>query len=182
MRVPSLEEAVSSSHIFSGRAISLKVEDVRLPSGKLARRETVVHPGAVAVVALEGGDILLERQYRHTAKRVIWEIPAGTIEKGEDPEECARRELAEETGYTADKMDRVFSFYVAPGYSTEVIHLFLAKGLKRSSKRLDYDEEIDAVFVPISKALEMVRDNEIEDAKTAIGILFFERFLANARG
>ncbi|MEN3034878.1 MAG: NUDIX hydrolase [Candidatus Methanosuratincola sp.] len=177
-----MEEPVSSSPIFSGRAISLKVEDVRLPSGKLARRETVIHPGAVAIVALEGGDVLLERQYRHTAKRVIWEIPAGTIEKGEGPEECARRELTEETGYTAEKMDRVFSFYAAPGYSTEIIHLFLAQGLKRSSKKLDEDEEIDAVFVPISKAIEMVRENEIEDAKTAIGILFFERFLGKAMG
>lgn len=175
-----MEETVSSSRIFSGRAISVQVEEVRLPSGKLARRETVVHPGAVAIVAVEGGKILLERQYRHTAKRVIWEIPAGTIEKGEAPEDCARRELKEETGYAADKMEQVFSFYVAPGYSTEVIHLFLAHGLKRSSKMLDDDEEIDSVFVPLPKAVEMVKDNEIEDAKTAIGILFFERFLGQA--
>ncbi|MEN3007141.1 MAG: NUDIX hydrolase [Candidatus Methanosuratincola petrocarbonis] len=180
--MPSLEEAISSSQVFSGRAISVRVDDVRLPSGRLARRETVVHPGAVAIVALEGEDVLLERQYRHTAKRVIWEIPAGTIEEGEAPEDCARRELIEETGYAAEKMERIFSFYVAPGYSTEVIHLFLAKGLRSSSKRLDDDEEIDTVFVPLQKAIEMVRDNEIEDAKTAIGILFFERFLGNARG
>ncbi|MDI9609291.1 MAG: NUDIX hydrolase [Candidatus Verstraetearchaeota archaeon] len=180
--MPSLEDAVSSSHIFSGRIISLQVDEVRLPSGRLTHRETVIHPGAVAVVALEGDKILLERQYRHTAKRVIWEIPAGTIEKGEAPEDCARRELTEETGYSADKMEQVFSFYVAPGYSTEIIHLFLARGLKKSSKRLDDDEEIDSMFVPLSKAVEMVRDNEIEDAKTAIGILFLDRFMGKAKG
>ncbi|MEJ5292692.1 MAG: NUDIX hydrolase [Candidatus Methanosuratincola sp.] len=177
-----MEEADSSSQIFSGRAISIQVERVRLPSGRLASRETVVHPGAVAVVALEGEKILLERQYRHTARKLIWELPAGTIEKGEAPEDCARRELTEETGYTADKMEQVFRFYVAPGYSTEVIYLFLADGLKRSSKRLDDDEEIETVFVPISKAVEMVRENQIEDAKTALGILFYERFLGKTKG
>ncbi len=177
-----MEGTISSSQIFSGRTISVQVDEVHLPSGRLVRRETVIHPGAVAVVALEGGEILLERQYRHTAKRVIWEIPAGTIEKGEAPEDCARRELAEETGYLAEKMEHVFSFYAAPGYSTEVIHLFLAQGLHRSTKRLDDDEEIDSTFVPLPKAVEMVRDNEIEDAKTAIGILFTDRFLGEQRG
>lgn len=161
--------------VFSGRVISLQIDEVRLPSGRLVQRETIIHPGAVAIAAVDGDQILLEKQYRHTSGEVMWEIPAGTIEKGESPEDCARRELAEETGYSADKMELAFSFYVAPGYSTEVIYLFMAEGLSKSSKRLEEDEEIDAVFVPLSKAVNMVEENEIRDAKTAIGVLLIER-------
>ena len=154
-----------------GKLIKVEVDRVILPDGRESRRELVIHRGAVAIIALEQGKVLLERQYRHTAGRVLWEIPAGTMEEGEIPEECARRELKEETGYIAEKLVKLIRFYVAPGYSKEVIHLFLATGLKKSETAPDYDEFIETSFIQIEEAVEMVHRNIIEDSKTIIGLL-----------
>jgi len=123
---------------------------------------------------VEGGKVLLERQYRHAARKVLWEIPAGTLEEGENPEECARRELREETGYVAESMEELSRFYTAPGYSTEVIHLFLATRLRREKASLEEDESIEIRLLPLREALDMVRCNEVEDAKTIIGLLLAE--------
>ncbi|MBM5805471.1 MAG: NUDIX hydrolase [Candidatus Verstraetearchaeota archaeon] len=165
-----LERTISSHYPFSGRLIKVRVDEVVLPSGRRTTRELVEHRGAVAIVAVEDGKVLLERQYRHTAGRAMLEIPAGTLDAGEDPLRCAHRELREETGYTADKMEEVIHFYNAVGYSTEVIRIFLATGLKRAKARPEEDESIETHMIPFEKALKMVGTNEIEDAKTIIGL------------
>ena len=165
------EKALSSSHPFSGQLIRLRVDEVLLPNGRKTSREIVEHGGAVAIIALQSNGVLMERQYRHAAGRVMWEIPAGTIEKGEEPKDCAIRELREETGYEAKKMEEIIHFYVAVGYSTEVIRIFLATGLKRHGATLEEDEQIETILLPIGDALRMVKGNEIEDAKTIIGLL-----------
>jgi ADP-ribose pyrophosphatase len=165
------EETLKSNYAFEGRLLKVKVDDVRLPNGKLTKRETVVHPGAVAIVAIDDGKVLLERQFRHAAGKVIWEIPAGTLEKGETPSKCASRELKEETGYAAISLEEVSHFYVAVGYSTEVITVFVARGLTKDKASPEEDESIEAVMVPLKDALDMVRRNEIEDAKSIIGLL-----------
>jgi ADP-ribose pyrophosphatase len=168
------EKTVSSEFPFSGKLIKIEVDKVILPNGRESQRELVLHRGAVAIAAVEQGKVLLERQYRHTASRVLWEIPAGTLEEGEIPEECARRELKEETGYVAEKLVKLIRFYVAPGYSKEVIHLFLATGLKKSEASPEYDEFIETSFIPIEEAMEMVYRNIIEDSKTIIGLLLLK--------
>jgi len=168
------ERVVSSEYSFIGRLIKVRVDEVILPNGGRVRREMAIHRGAVALVAVEGGKVLLERQYRHAARKVLWEIPAGTLEEGENPEECARRELREETGYVAESMEELSRFYTAPGYSTEVIHLFLATRLRREKASLEEDESIEIRLLPLREALDMVRSNEVEDAKTIIGLLLAE--------
>jgi len=165
------ERTISSHYPFSGKLIKVRVDEVVLPSGRKTTRELVEHRGAVAIVAVEDGKVLLERQYRHTAGRVMWEIPAGTLDAGEDPLRCAHRELREETGYTADKMEGIIHFYNAVGYSTEVIRIFLATGLKRAKAKPEEDESIEVRMIPFEKAVAMVGTNEIEDAKTIIGLL-----------
>jgi len=169
--LPQFEKTLSSSRPFSGRLIKLRIDEVLLPNGRKTTREIVEHGGAVAVLALRGNSILMEKQYRHTAGKVLWEIPAGTIEKGEEPKDCAIRELREETGYEAKKMEEIIHFYVAVGYSTEIIRIFLATGLKWHGATLEEDEQIETKFLPIVDALQMVKCNEIEDAKTIIGLL-----------
>lgn len=171
------EALISSERAFSGRLIQVDVDKVVLPDGTAARREVVNHRGAVAILVLEGGRVLLERQYRHTARKVLWEVPAGTLEEGEDPEECARRELEEETGFRASSMQKLVQFYVAPGYSREVIHIFLAGGLGEGKRNLDDDERLDCEFVPLAEAEKMVEENRIEDSKTIISLLFYMRFI-----
>lgn len=129
------------------------------------------HPGAVAIAAVRDGEILLIRQLRPSIERIIWEIPAGTLEPGEDPAVCAARELAEETGYRARKLRHLLSFYVAPGYSTELLHLYLAQELSPGEQSFDEGENIEEVaWVPLDQAHRMVRDGEITDAKSIIAI------------
>ncbi|MDH5811179.1 MAG: NUDIX hydrolase [Candidatus Methanomethylicaceae archaeon] len=165
------ERVVRSELAFSGKLIKVRVDEVVLPNGRVAQREIVVHRGAVAIIGLEGDKIIMERQYRHAAGKMMWEIPAGTLEDGETPLECAKRELLEETGYVAEKMEEFIHFYVAVGYSTEIIHVFLATGLKRAEPTPEEDETIKTKMVPFDEVLRMIRDNEIEDAKTIIGVL-----------
>jgi len=170
----NLEKTLSSHFPFSGKLIKVQVDRVLLPNGNESMREMVVHRGAVAIVATEYGKVLMERQYRHTAGRILWEIPAGTMEENEIPEECARRELLEETGYMAEHMHELIRFFVAPGYSKEVIRIFLAGGLKKIKASLDDDEFIETSFIPLEDAIEMVKRNIIEDSKTIIGLLLVE--------
>src|SRR5512137_66467 len=110
------EQGISAERSFAGRLLKVRVDEVLLPNGRRSRREVVEHRGAVAVVAMIGNNVLLERQYRHTAGKVMWEIPAGTLEKGESPVQAMARELEEETGYTAERIEELTHFYVAAGY------------------------------------------------------------------
>jgi ADP-ribose pyrophosphatase len=129
------------------------------------------HPGAVAIAAVQDGAIALIRQLRPSIEQRIWEVPAGTLEPGEDPAVCAARELAEETGYRAKKLSHLLSFYVAPGYSTEYLHLFLAQELTPGEQSLDESESIDEVaWIPLDEARKMIRDGRIVDAKSIIAI------------
>lgn len=170
------ERTVSTEQIFQGRIVNLRVDDVILPDGRRSRREIVEARGAVAIVALDGdGNLLLVRQFRKPVEREIWEIPAGTLEAGESPLDCARRELAEETGCQAAVLQPLVSFYTSPGFCDEEMHLFMAQQLSAIPQRLEEDETLEVSKVPLARALEMVGTGEIVDAKTLVGLLWLAR-------
>lgn len=152
--------------------MNLRVDDVELPSGHRQVREIVEHRGAVAVVPLIEGDVFLVRQFRRAAGRTLLEIPAGSMEAGEEPEACLHRELAEEIGMQAGQVTHMVSFYPSPGFLTEVVHVYIAR--KLSSHRLDAEEEdLEVVRLPLSRARALV-GQEIVDAKSIIGLLLAE--------
>ena len=173
---------VSGERKFTGRVITVDVDQVRFPDGKIGQLEIVRHPGASAIVPLlsdpAGGDpqLLLIRQYRYATEGFVYEIPAGRLEPEESPEQCARRELREETGCTAERLERVFTMYTTPGFTDERIHVFLASDLARGSHSREGDEFIELVTVTLTQALAMIERNEIVDAKTALALLFVAGF------
>jgi ADP-ribose pyrophosphatase len=169
-----MEKTITSKLIHAGEKYSFKTDEVQLPSGKTVTRDIVDHPGAVAIVPiLDDGRILLVKQYRYPVGKELLEIPAGTLEKGEAPDTCARRELSEETGYTAGSMKKILSMYMVPGYSNEVIHLYFATQLKQGEKHTEDDEDITVEAYGADELLEMMEKNTIEDAKTIAGVLSF---------
>lgn len=173
------ETTVTSEEVFSGRLVKLRVDTVRLPDGKQAQREIVVHRGAVAAVPLlEGDRVVMVRQFRQAAGEVLLEIPAGTLDPGEDPCACVARELAEEIGYTSNCLTLMFRSYLAPGYSSEMLHTFLAENLTRTQAESDADEFVEVVEIPLSEAVEKIVSGEIKDAKSICGILMAQKFLA----
>jgi ADP-ribose pyrophosphatase len=166
------EKTIATTEIFNGRIIKVRVDTVGLPDGRQSTREIVEHRGAVAMIALtQSGEIVMVKQYRKPLERVTLEIPAGTLEPGEEPLVCAQRELIEETGRSAENWKQIFAYYSAPGFCTEKLYLFLAKNLKASVQQLDADENIQVVTLPLNKALQMVINGEIIDGKSIIGIL-----------
>ncbi|NPV26247.1 MAG: NUDIX hydrolase [Firmicutes bacterium] len=166
------EKTISSRRIYEGKMINLRIDTVALPDGAAAEREIVEHPGAVAVVALTaGGEILLVRQFRKPIDRVTLEIPAGKLKAQEDPFLCAQRELEEETGHQAKDWRLLFTYFTTPGFSDEIMYLYLAQGLTATEQCLDPDEFIEVVRAPIGQARQMITTGEIQDAKTIIGIL-----------
>ncbi|NIM05934.1 MAG: NUDIX domain-containing protein [Armatimonadetes bacterium] len=166
------ERIIASNEVFSGRLLRVRVEEVALPDGERAQREVVYHPGAIAVVPLlESGDVVMVRQFRLPTGKALLEIPAGVLEEGEAPEECVERELSEEIGMRPGRLDRLCSIYLAPGYSSEVIHLFLAGDLQPAWAPKDEDERLERVEVSVSEALRMIERGEIQDAKTIVGLL-----------
>jgi ADP-ribose pyrophosphatase len=172
------ETTLHTEEIYKGRVVNLVVLDVRLPNGEESKRELIRHPGAVAIVALDSaGEVLLVRQFRIAAGRVMREIPAGTLEPDEDPLDCAVRELQEETGYYPGKLEALGGMFVAPGYTTEYIHLFLATNLSASRLDGDSDEFIEVDRVPIAEALAMIERGDIIDGKSIIGLLKVARQL-----
>lgn len=165
-------EVVAREVIYRGRLFDLRVDRLRWPNGTETVREIVVHPGAVCVVPVTSrGTLLLVEQYRHPARSRLLELPAGTLEPGEDPETTARRELEEEIGMTPGMLERLGGFYVAPGYATEYIHLFVAKGLEPKRRDGDEDEDIDVVELTAEEALAAIRSGRIIDGKTIVGLL-----------
>ncbi len=171
------ESLVSSTTVFEGRVIQVRVDTVTMPSGRETTREVIVHPGAVAIVPLHAnGEVSLVRQWRQPAGKTLLEIPAGTLEPDEEPAECAGRELMEEIGYRPGRLLHLFSSYLAPGYSSERLHTFLATDLTPARADADLDEAIEAVRLPLSEAAARVLAGEIEDAKTACGLLLAERW------
>lgn len=174
---------LDSRRIYTGRVVRLDVDTVRFPDGSTGQLELIRHPGAAAIVPCAsdppGADptILLIRQYRYATGGQLWEIPAGTLDPGEDPEACARRELLEETGVTAARLQRLTSIWTTPGFTNEVIHLYLATGLTTGEPSRERDEFIEVVPQPLSRVLALIRDGEIRDAKTVVAILYMAGFV-----
>jgi len=162
---------MSTKNIYSGKVVTLNIDTVTLPNGVTIDLEIVRHPGAAAVVPLkENGTVVLIKQFRHAAGGFIYEIPAGKLHPGEDPKNCAARELEEEIGYQAGKLDLLSSIFTAPGFTDEVIHIYKATGLTKGRQQLDRDEVLEIVEVPLQEAIEMIRVGSIRDAKTMVGL------------
>lgn len=169
------EKTIKTKKIFSGRILHFKVLKVKLPDGKTTRREIVYHPGAVAIVPiLPRNKIILVKQYRKAVEKSLLEIPAGTLEKGENPLRCAQRELIEETGYKAKKTSKLLEFYPAPGYSSEKIHIFKATGLQKTKTDMEPDEFIKIVTLTKSQIRKLYKRGMIKDSKTLIGLAYLK--------
>ncbi|MFQ3549895.1 MAG: NUDIX hydrolase [Armatimonadota bacterium] len=174
------EKTIESTIAFSGKLVKLRVDKVVLPNGKEAVREVVEHRGAIAAVPLTADkNVIMVRQYRQAAGQVLLEIPAGTLETNESPEKCAERELMEEIGYKPGKLTLMFTSYLAPGYSSELLYTFLAEDLSENKLKTDADELIDVVCMPLINAIDMIRSGEIKDAKTICGLLCAQRIVFN---
>jgi ADP-ribose pyrophosphatase len=177
-RQPPGETVIESRVAYEGRLVRVREDRVRLSGGREAGREVVEHDEVSAIVPVDAdGNVLLVRQYRLPAEQALLEVPAGGLDEGETPEAAAQRELQEETGYRAGTLERLGGFYVSPGYCTEFIHVFLARGLSESAAAADADEDIRLQRVPLDRALEMARSGEIRDGKSIIGLLLAEERL-----
>ena len=166
------EKTLSSEQKFDGKVVKLFVDQAELENGEKTFREVIKHPGGVCIVPLDDdGNVLMVRQFRYPSHKVLLEIPAGKMEYGEDHRECGLRELKEETGCTCEKFMYLGHLIPTPAYDTEVIHMYLARGLHSGEQELDEDEFLDVEKIPLDKAVEMVMNNEIVDAKTQIAIL-----------
>ncbi|MEM2884710.1 MAG: NUDIX hydrolase [Thermoproteota archaeon] len=166
-------EVLASKVVYRGRLINLRLDTVRVGK-KNVEREVVEHPGAAAVIPLLGHDrLLLVRQYREAVGEILLEVPAGTIRPGEGAADCAARELSEETGYSCGNMRKAFSCYLAPGYSNELLHVFLAEKLAAGKPSPERDENLRSVPVASSTAKRMIEQGKIRDAKTIAAILWF---------
>lgn len=160
-----------TKHIYKGRVVDLRLETVRLPNGATVEMELIQHPGAAAVVPVtQNGTVLLVRQYRHAVGGYILEIPAGKLDPGEDPRDCAARELEEEIGVRAARLEPVITFYTTPGFTDEVIHVYRATGLTPGRQKLGHDEVLEVVEMPLEEAMARIRDGSIQDGKTIIGL------------
>lgn len=167
------EKTISSESIYQGRVISLQVDVVTLPNQKTSKRELVKHPGAVAIIAItEDHKMILVEQYRKALERELIEIPAGKIEKGEDPKATALRELEEETGYTARELHYVQSFATSPGFADEIIHIYVTQGLKKLETLIEMDEDefVTLHECTLAEAETWIKEQKIFDAKTAFAI------------
>jgi ADP-ribose pyrophosphatase len=175
---------LSTRRIYSGRIIKLDIDTVRFPDGSVGELEMIRHPGAAAVVPFlsdPAGDdpqILLLKQYRYAAEGFLYEVPAGRLDPGEEPITCARRELTEETGCEAERIEHLYTFYTTPGFTDERIHAFMAVGLTRGESRHETDEFITVETMTLSHALGLIEKGEVKDAKTALSILYAAGFKA----
>ena len=174
------EDKISSTQIFSGKLIDLYLDNVRLPNGKQSTREWLDHPGAVCLIPiLNNGDILLIRQFRYGPREEFIEIPAGKLDKNEEPLKCGLRELEEETGYKSNKLTFLTNIHPAIGFSNEKMWMYLAEELELSEKKLDDDEFLELLPTPLNVALEWVFSGKITDVKTIIGILWMKELKFN---
>lgn len=171
-------ELLGSRRVYQGRVLNVDVDRVRTPNGTELELEMIRHPGAAAVVPLLSGIdapdpvVLLIHQYRYAARGSVWEVPAGVLEPGEDPLDCARRELLEETGAVADRIEPLTTVYTTPGFTDERIHLFLATGVRAGTAAPRPDELIEVHPQPLSRVLQMIGDGRIVDAKSIVALLF----------
>lgn len=160
---------------YQGRAFKMRKDTLKLPDGRETVYDIVDHPGAVTIIPVDDeGNVYFIRQFRPATGEIMLELPAGTLEKGEDPIDCARREIQEETGMSAREFIPLGGVWLAPGYSTEYLHFFLAKGLFESAQPGDEDEYIAVEIIPLDQALEMARNGQIKDGKSLAGLLLIE--------
>jgi ADP-ribose diphosphatase len=175
---------VSTRRVYTGRVLNLDIDTVRFPNGTVGELEMIRHPGASAVVPFlsdPAGDdpqVMLIRQYRYAAEGYLYEVPAGRLDPNEQPDHCARRELREETGCEAERVEHLVTIYTTPGFTDERIHLFIAIGLTRGEAAREADEFIEVETMPLSRALGLVERGEIKDAKTALALLYAAGFRA----
>ena len=164
--------------IYSGRVLDINMETAQLPDGREVDLEIIRHPGGSCILPLyDNGDVMLIRQFRHAAGGIIWEIPAGRLDEGDTPERCAERELREEGGVTAGRMEKIAEFFTTPGFCTEVLHIFLARDLKECGQDLEVDEYLETVRMPFGRALNMAHSGEIRDSKTMLAILMAKKLI-----
>jgi len=170
-----------SESVFQGMVFNVRVDQVQYPDGIVHRVDVVEHHGAVALVPIDDdGGIWFVRQYRHPAGKTLIEIPAGTIEHGEKPQDCAMRECREELGLAPDEIIPLGSVYLAPGYSTEILHIFLARGLRPAPLPPDVDEVLEPLKISWQEVQHKIQEDEIHDAKTLAGILLAQSYLGRA--
>ncbi|TDM13310.1 NUDIX hydrolase [Macrococcus lamae] len=171
------ERTLHVEEIYNGKIIKVEKHQVELPNGHETTREVVKHPGAVAVLAIHNGKVLLIRQFRKAMEELLIEVPAGKVELGEDREKTALRELEEETGFTTDSIDHIYDFYVSPGFCDELISLYYAENLIESSElTADEDEFIEKMWVPVEEINALLLSGKVRDSKT---ILALQHFLLN---
>ena len=172
------EPTVESKVVYEGRILDLRVDTVRLPSGRLTTREIAEHSDSVCMVPLDTeGNVLLVRQYRKSVESDLLEVPAGGIEGDEAPEEAVLRELQEEVGHTAGKLQHLAGFWVSPGWCTEYMHAYLTTELSPASLDADFDEDITVVRVPLIQTMDLIGRGEIQDAKSIVSLLLAMRLL-----
>lgn len=175
------EEGTGSELLFQGNFLHARRDTVRLPDGQSATREYVVHPGAVVVVPLlDDGRVVLERQYRYPVAQVMTEFPAGKLDAGEDPLACGQRELLEETGYTAAEWAYAGKMHLAVAYSTEIIHIYFARGLSLGDRQLDQGEFLDVFAATPDELARWCQDGTVTDAKTLTCTLWLQKVLSGA--
>lgn len=166
------EKTVNTEYIYKGRILNLRNDEVLLPDGRHAFREVIEHSGGAAVLAVDENDcVYLTEQFRYPYKKPLLELPAGKLNSGEAPEECALRELREETGLIAKRLIPLGELYPSPGYTEEIIYVFRAEGLICGTSSPDEDEFLNVIKMPLKKLLEKIKRNEIKDAKTVFGVL-----------
>jgi ADP-ribose pyrophosphatase len=172
------ETTVSSRNVYDGELLHVRADRARLPDGKVAVREYITHPGAVVIIPLlDNGELVLERQHRYPLHRDFYELPAGKIDRGEDPLQCAQRELLEETGYSAKKWRYITTLYPCIGYSDEKLLYYLAEDLTFTSASLDDGEHLEVFTLTLAAAVDWVRTGKITDNKTVSGLLWAEKVL-----
>ena len=172
------EKTISKKEFYKGNIINVEKWQVLLPNGKEASRDVVIHPGASVIIPLtENNEIYMVRQYRKPVEAELLELPAGKLDAGEDPKVCAQRELKEETGLDADEIKHVLSFNSTPGFTNEILYMYLATGLHEGTACTDEDEFLRVEKFPVNKLLDMIFNHEITDAKTIIGIFLADKIL-----
>lgn len=173
-------EVKSSEIVYKGKVFNLEKDIITLPDGRETVRETIRHGGAAAMIPVDNdGKIIFVRQYRHSARREVLEIPAGTIENGEDPYECAIREIQEETSYKAGKMTFLLKMYSAIGFCSEVIHIYIAENLEKGEYNMDDDEFITNERYTLKESIELIHKGEICDSKTISAIFAYKDYISN---
>ncbi|EGT2230944.1 TPA: NUDIX hydrolase [Clostridioides difficile] len=174
------EKTISSDRVYTGKVITLKVDTVEIPGQGYQKRELVEVGGAVGIVAItDDNKVVLVKQFRKPIEKPIFEIPAGKLEKNESPKECAERELKEETGYSAKNIKLIHKFFTSVGFSNEIMFVYLATGLTPGENNLDADEFLDVYEIELEEAYNMVLKNDVEDAKTSIGLLLVKDMFKN---